>query len=92
MSLQKDNLEELRNFIRRIVREELNEANVSSNIDGGEGPPSVPHWGSGGKIKKRKYNWSKLKKKKKAGYVGGHKKPTVLGYMLAIDPKLRKTS
>lgn len=81
MSLQKDSLEELRNFIRLIVREELNEASQTSDIDGGEGPPSTPYWING---KERK------KKIKKAGYGGGHKKPTVLGYMLAIDPGLRK--
>ena len=83
MSLQEDSLKVLRNLIRQIVSEELNEANVSSNIDGGEGPPSTPHW-----VSKKKRG----KKKKKSGYSGGHKKPTVLGYMLAIDPKLRKNS
>lgn len=83
MSLQEDSLKVLRNLIRQIVSEELNEANVSSNIDGGEGPPSTPYW-----VSKKK----KGKKKKKSGYSGGHKKPTVLGYMLAIDPKLRKNS
>jgi hypothetical protein len=35
---------------------------------------------------------SQKKKKKKSGYGGGHKKPTVLGYMLAIDPELRKVN
>ena len=83
MSLQKGNLKELRNLIKQIIRKELNEANVSSNIDGGEGPPSTPNW-----VSRKK----KSKKKKKSGYSGGHKKPTVLGYMLAIDPKLRKNS
>ena len=83
MSLQKDSLEELRNLKKSIIRVELNEASVSSNIDGGEGPPSTPYWVND---KERK------KKKKKSGYSGGHKKPTLMGYMLAIDPKLRKTS
>ena len=59
MSLQKGNLKELRNLIKQIVRKELNEANVSSNIDGGEGPPSTPNW-----VSRKK----KSKKKKKSGY------------------------
>ena len=84
MSLQKDSLEELRNLIKSIIRVELNEASVSSNIDGGEGPPSTPYWVNDKERKK--------KKKKKSGYSGGHKNPTIMGYMLAIDPKLRKNS
>ena len=55
MSLQEDSLKVLRNLIRQIVSEELNEANVSSNIDGGEGPPST-HIGlvKRKRVKKRK--------------------------------------
>jgi hypothetical protein len=82
MSLQKGNLEELRNLIKVIIRKELNEATTTGEIDGGEGPPSTPYWVANDKVKK----------KKKTGYGGGHKKPTLLGMMLAIDPKLRKTS
>ncbi len=82
MSLQKGNLEELRNLIKFIIRKELHEATTTGEIDGGEGPPSTPYWVANDKVKK----------KKKTGYGGGHKKPTLLGMMLAIDPKLRKTS
>ncbi len=37
------NLETLRNFIREIIEQELQEASVTGNIDGGEGPPKTPY-------------------------------------------------
>jgi hypothetical protein len=36
-------LKELRNLIRKFIQEELNEASVTANIDGGEGPPKTPY-------------------------------------------------
>ena len=72
----------LEEFIRRLIQQELDEATSTASV--GNDSYKTPFAFSD----KRK----KGKKKKKAGYDGGHKKPTVLGYMLAIDPKLRKTS
>ena len=36
-------LEILRKYIREMVKEELKEASVTGNIDGGEGPPKTPY-------------------------------------------------
>ena len=33
----------LREFIRELIRKELEEASVTGNIDGGEGPPKTPY-------------------------------------------------
>ena len=68
---------ELRKIIRELIRKELDEASVTGNIDGGEGPPKTP------------YAFTKKKKKKKSGYDGGHKKPDILGLKIVKDPKLR---
>jgi hypothetical protein len=80
MSSQKIKVKQLKELLRQIIIDVINEASVTGNIDGGEGPPKTPYW------------VSQKKKKKKSGYGGGHKKPTVLGYMLAIDPELRKVN
>jgi hypothetical protein len=80
MSSQKSKAQQLKELLKQMILDVLDEASVSANIDGGEGPPTTPYW------------VSKKKKKKKAGYGGGHKQPTVLGYMLAIDPSLRRVS
>ena len=36
-------VELLRKFIREIVKQELQEASVTANLDGGEGPPKTPY-------------------------------------------------
>ena len=36
-------VEVLRNYIREIIKQELDEASVTGNIDGGEGPPKTPY-------------------------------------------------
>ena len=36
-------LKEFRKLIRKFIEEELNEASVTANIDGGEGPPKTPY-------------------------------------------------
>ena len=36
-------LEVLRRYIREILKQELDEASVTGNIDGGEGPPKTPY-------------------------------------------------
>ena len=33
----------LSEFIRELIRKELEEASVTGNIDGGEGPPKTPY-------------------------------------------------
>lgn len=71
---------QLREIIRELIRQELDEASVTGSIDGGAGPPKTP------------YAFTRKKKKKKAGYSGGHKKPDILGLTLAKDPKLRRES
>ena len=80
MSSQKIKVEQFEKLLRQMIIDVMNESSVTGNIDGGEGPQKTPYW------------VSKKKKKKKSGYGGGHKKPTVLGYMLAIDPELRKVN
>ena len=67
MSSQKIKVKQLKELLRQIIIDVINEA-------------KTPYW------------VSQKKKKKKSGYGGGHKKPTVLGYMLAIDPELRKVN
>lgn len=69
---------QLRAIIRELIQQELDEATVTGDIDGGAGPPKTPH------------AFTKKKKKKKAGYSGGHKNPEILRLTLAKDPKLRK--
>ena len=36
-------LEILRKYIREMVKQELKEASVTGDIDGGEGPPKTPY-------------------------------------------------
>ena len=38
---------DIRNYIREIIKQELEEASVTGNIDGGEGPPKTPFAFSG---------------------------------------------
>ena len=35
-----------RSIIRKLVQQELDEANVTGNLDGGLGPPKTPFWGA----------------------------------------------
>lgn len=59
--------EDLRNYIRSIIQSEIDEANVTGNIDGGAGPPKTP-------------NAFRNAKRVKTGRAKGHKKPDVFDY------------
>ena len=52
-------VEELRNYIREMIKQELDEASVTGNIDGGEGPPKTPY-AFQGKRKKDKEKENKI--------------------------------
>ena len=52
-------VEVLRNYIREIIKQELDEASVTGNIDGGEGPPKTPY-AFQGKRKKDKEKENKI--------------------------------
>ncbi len=52
-------IEKLRDYIREIIKQEIDEASVSGNIDGGEGPPKTPY-AFQGKRKKDKEKESKI--------------------------------
>jgi hypothetical protein len=52
-------IELLRKFIREIVKQELQEASVTANLDGGEGPPKTPY-AFQGKRKKDKEKENKI--------------------------------
>lgn len=65
----------LRTYIRELVKKELDEANVTGNIDGGEGPPKTP-------IAFRSGN-NNGKNIKKTGHADGHKAPEVFDYKKA---------
>ena len=47
-------VEVLRNYIREMIKQELDEASVTGNIDGGEGPPKTPFAFSGKRKKDKK--------------------------------------
>ena len=71
----------LRDIIRELIRNELEEA--TSNASVGNASYKTPHSFAG--------NNKKGKRKKKAGYSGGHTNPTVsTDNFHAKDPKLRK--
>jgi hypothetical protein len=70
-------LEILRKFIREIIKQELKEASVTGNIDGGEGPPKTP----------AAFRKKKSKKIKKAGHEEGHKDPAISGYSKVNEGK-----
>jgi len=73
----------LREVIRELIRKELEEANSNASV--GNISYKTPHSFAGSN--------KKGKKKKKAGYSGGHKDPTVsTDNFHADDPKLRKES
>ena len=52
-------VEVLRNYIREMIKQELDEASVTGNIDGGEGPPKTPY-AFQGKRKKDKEKENKI--------------------------------
>ena len=35
-----------RSIVRKLIQLELDEANVTGNLDGGLGPPKTPFWGA----------------------------------------------
>ena len=70
-------LEILRKFIREIIKQELKEASVTGNIDGGEGPPKTP----------AAFRKKKSKRIKKAGHEDGHKDPAISGYSKVNEGK-----
>jgi len=47
-------VEVLRNYIREMIKQELDEASVTGNIDGGEGPPKTPYAFQGKRKKDKK--------------------------------------
>jgi len=53
------NVKVLRKYIREIIKQELDEASVTGNIDGGEGPPKTPY-AFQGKRKKDKEKENKI--------------------------------
>ena len=36
-------MDKLRYIVRELVKRQLKEANVTANLDGGEGPPKTPY-------------------------------------------------
>ena len=58
-------LEVLRRYIRETLKQELDEASVTGNIDGGEGPPKTPYAFTAGRKKDKK---KKNKIAKASGY------------------------
>jgi len=58
----------LRRLVRSVIQSEIEEANATGNIDGGEGQYQTPHaFGSN-------------KKREKTGHANGHKDPEVFDY------------
>ena len=47
-------VELLRKYIRELIKQEIDEASVTGNLDGGEGPPKTPYAFSGGRKKDKK--------------------------------------
>tara|TARA_B100000508_G_C11331462_1_gene214508 strand:- start:292 stop:591 length:300 start_codon:yes stop_codon:yes gene_type:complete len=45
---------ELQEIIKELIKQELDEASVTGNLDGGEGPPRTPYAFSGKKKKDKK--------------------------------------
>ncbi len=45
---------ELQEIIKELIRQELDEASVTGNLDGGDGPPRTPYAFSGKKKKDKK--------------------------------------
>ena len=70
-------VEVLRKYIRELIKQELEEASVTGNIDGGPGPPKTP-------AAFRKKNSKKIKK---AGHEEGHKDPAIFGFKKVSEAK-----
>ena len=70
-------VEVLRKYIRELIKQELEEASVTGNIDGGAGPPKTP----------AAFRKKKSKKIKKAGHEEGHKDPAISGYSKVNEGK-----
>ncbi len=70
-------VEVLRKYIRELIKQELEEASVTGNIDGGAGPPKTP-------AAFRKKNSKKIKK---AGHEEGHKDPAIFGFTKVSEAK-----
>ena len=68
----------------------LDEANTTSNIDGGEGQTKTPEWVS----QKKKGKGTKKKGKVGKGTIatgeGGHKKPDVFDYTVVTNDKMNE--
>jgi len=87
---------ELQEIIKELIKQELDEMNVTGNIDGGAGPPKTPAWVSKKKKGKGKRKKGKVMKGAVEVGAGGHKKPEVFGYKVVSeeisDRDLRKIS
>ena len=59
--------DKLKEIIRELIRQELEEVSVTGNLDGGAGPPKTPYAFSGGRKKDKE-------KKKKITQAGGYTK------------------
>ena len=59
--------DKLKEIIRELIRQELEEVSVTGNLDGGEGPPRTPYAFYGGRKKDKE-------KKKKITQAGGYTK------------------
>ena len=59
--------DKLKEIIRELIRQELEEVSVTGNLDGGEGPPRTPYAFYGGRKKDKD-------KKKKIAQAGGYTK------------------
>jgi uncharacterized protein YaaR (DUF327 family) len=70
-------IEVLRRYIRELIKQEIDEASVTGNIDGGAGPPKTP-------AAFRKKNSKKIKK---AGHEEGHKDPAIFGFTKVSEAK-----
>jgi len=70
-------VELLKKYIKELIKQELEEASVTGNIDGGAGPPKTP----------AAFRKKDSKKLKKSGYEEGHKNPAVSGFSKVSEAK-----
>tara|TARA_Y100000593_G_scaffold87157_1_gene167141 strand:+ start:167 stop:586 length:420 start_codon:yes stop_codon:yes gene_type:complete len=68
----------------------IDEANSTSNIDGGEGQTKTPEWVSKKKKGKGKSKEGKVGKGKITTGEGGHKKPDVFGYKVVTNNSMNE--
>jgi len=54
MSTKKIKLELLKKYIKELIKQELEEASMTGNLDGGEGPPKTPYAFTGKRKKDKK--------------------------------------